>query len=76
MDMLFELIVWIIRSMTKSNGTSANARRNAAMPTQQMNTRRSQPALTASEQKTRDIWAAYRKKQEMLEAQFRAKAPK
>ena len=35
-----------------------------------------QPTASTSEQQTADVWEAYRKKQEALEAQFQAKAPK
>lgn len=35
-----------------------------------------QPTASTSEQQTADAWEAYRKKQEALEAQLRAKAPK
>src|SRR5574341_37789 len=35
-----------------------------------------QPTASTSEQQTADAWEAYRKKQEALEAEFQAKAPK
>ena len=76
MDILFDLIIWIIKSISKSRQPSSRVGRSPTTPMMPRNTRQAQPALTASEQKTKDIWGAYRKKQEMLEAQFRAKAPK
>ncbi len=76
MDILIDLIVWIIRSLTKSRGTTSTVQSGPTTPMTPRTTRQAQPPLTASEQKTAEIWQAYRKKQEMLEAQFRAKAPK
>jgi len=76
MDILFHLIVWIIKAVTQSGKSASPVERSKATLISTGATRQVQPTLSASEQKTRDIWQAYRKKQEALEAQFRAKAPK
>jgi len=75
MDILFHIIVWIIKTITQAGKSSSTAGRSNATSIQSK-TARQVPTLSIYEQKTRDIWQAYRRKQEALEAQFRAKAPK
>ena len=71
MDLLFELIVWIFKAITKPRESDSSLR-----PNQSMRPRQVPSTLSYSEQKTAEIWRAYRIKQEALEAEFRAKAPK
>jgi hypothetical protein len=73
MEVLIHLIVWIIERFRKSQKT-ASAPRN--LHSQLPRRRGAQTAQSAMDLKTAEIWRAYRKKQEALEAQFRARAPK
>ncbi len=96
-DLLFEIVVWIIRAIVKGPGPATRARQtnrstvnsppntgrapSSARPAEAARTRPQearlvQPTASTSEQQTADAWEAYRKKQEALEAQLRAKAPK
>ena len=59
---------------------SSGAKRQASAPGQRPATTTlsgtpARLAMSASDQKTAEVWEEYRKKQEALEAQFRAKAP-
>ena len=109
MDLLIEIVIWIIKAILKGREQTAAARqdkrttlsstRNTRQPQssanlvaggmsargqRQADMTRNRPeddsqvrqAGLSAEQKTVEIWEAYRKKQEALEAQFRAKAPK
>ena len=75
MDILFHIIVWFINTITQSGKSSSTAGQSNAASIQSK-AKRQPPSLSTYEQKTRDVWQAYRRKQEALEAQFRAKAPK
>ncbi len=96
-DLLFEIVVWIIRAIVKGPGPATRVRQTSrskvnnppntaqapssarpaeAARTHSQEARLVQPTASTSEQQTADAWEAYRKKQEDLEAQLRAKAPK
>src|SRR5574341_91794 len=96
-DLLFEVVIWIIKAIVKgpetatklrqTNRTTVNSPPNtgrvpsSARPAEAARARPqqatlNQPTASTSEQQTADAWEAYRKKQEALEAQLRAKAPK
>ncbi len=96
-DLLFEIVIWIIRAIVKgpepatrlrqANRSKVNSPPNTGQapssprPTEAARARPqqatlNQPTASNSEQQTADAWEAYRKKQEDLEAQLRAKAPK
>lgn len=106
-DLLFEIVVWIIKAIVKGPEPAARLRQtnrskvnsppntgqapSSARPaanagstqrpaeaarTRPQEARLVQPTASNSEQQTADAWEAYRKKQEALEAQLRAKAPK
>jgi uncharacterized protein YpmB len=75
MGIIVDIMIWILKAIFASSRTSFEASQNMRR-TRPKDAGAIQAATSTSDQKTADVWRVYRKKQEDLEAEFRAKAPR
>ena len=76
MDLIFEAIIWIIGGIFKLFSPSPEAEQNEKSRTPARDILQIRQTQSPPEQKAVDVWDAHHRKQELLEKEFRAKAPK